>query len=198
LGYSGHGNNNNDSLKQAAGTAIGAAAEKVVEQNTEKFEAAIEGTAEFAETVVDKASKVVEQATESIETAQSNALEAEIVEEATKSSESKLSPTQIANAIKKIKELIHSTGLKMSKSVEKHFYELVKKGTFKGEYARPYMHEGMNLIIEEIMEACTPEKDQYLKNGLKWIAKGYFRGRDSVWELVIDLDKCEIVHFLFN
>jgi hypothetical protein len=107
-------------------------------------------------------------------------------------------PAHIADAIKRIKKVIHSTGLTMSKTVERHFLEIVTKGPRKGQWSRPYMRDGMNLIIEEIMEACTPEKDLSLKNGLKWVIKGSCKGGEGIWELVIDLDKYEIVHFLFK
>lgn len=110
----------------------------------------------------------------------------------------KENPAHIVDTIKKIKEVIRTTGLTMSKTVERHFYELVVKGAFKGEWSRPYMRDGMNLIIEEIIAVGIPEKDQYLSNGLRWVANGAFRGKDGVWELVIDLDKYEVVHFLFN
>ena len=60
------------------------------------------------------------------------------------------------------------------------------------------MRNKMNLLIEEIMNAELPQKDQFLKNGLKWVVEGVCKGKKGVWELVINLDKNEIVHFLFR
>lgn len=53
-------------------------------------------------------------------------------------------------------------------------------------------------ILKEIMRAKTPTIDKSLKNGLKWVVKGSYNGKKGTWELVIDLSKKTIVHFLFK
>jgi len=76
--------------------------------------------------------------------------------------------------------------------------DFVKKGSYKGEVARPYIDSnGTNSLVDEIMNGGTPIKDSALKNGLRWDVPGYFRGSEGIWELVVDLDTNTIVHFNF-
>ena len=93
---------------------------------------------------------------------------------------------------------VKASDLAMGDGVKKHFFEVVKKGETKGEWSRPYIRQGMNLLIDEIMAAGIPNKDKFLANGLKWVLEGSCNSRSGVWELVIDLDKKEIVHLVFN
>ena len=60
------------------------------------------------------------------------------------------------------------------------------------------MNDRINLLVDEIMAANIPAKDEFLKNGLKWVVRGSCNGREGTWELVIDLDKKEIIHLLFK
>ena len=68
--------------------------------------------------------------------------------------------------------------------------------TVLGHTERTYTHSIQT--IKMIMEACTPVKDAFLPNGLKWVVEGFYNGTSGLWELVIDLDKNTIVHFLFR
>lgn len=47
------------------------------------------------------------------------------------------------------------------------------------------------------MNAGTPVKDAFLKNGLRWDVQGAFRGSTGTWEMVVDLETNTIVHFNF-
>ena len=61
--------------------------------------------------------------------------------------------------------------LKMSQTVENHMHDIIKKGSLKGEAARPYIDSnGTRLLLNEIMQADKPIKDLYLK---KWFKMGY-------------------------
>jgi len=86
--------------------------------------------------------------------------------------------------------------LTMSKIAEKHFYEL----TNDGKSSRPYVNSnGTTLLLKEIMDSRDPIKDPGgLKNGWRWDVEGTFGGKTGTWELVIDVDKNTVVHFLFN
>ncbi len=93
---------------------------------------------------------------------------------------------------------INASDLKMSKTVQNHINDIVKKGPYKGELARPYIDSnGTTLLIDEIMQAGTPVKDTVLKNGLRWDVQGTFRGSTGTWELVVDTSTNTIVHFNF-
>jgi hypothetical protein len=100
--------------------------------------------------------------------------------------------------IKGTSKTINASDLKMSKTVQNHINDIVKKGPYKGELARPYIDlNGTTLLIDEIMQAGTPVKDTVLKNGLRWDVQGTFRGSTGTWELVVDTSTNTIVHFNF-
>lgn len=61
---------------------------------------------------------------------------------------------------------------------------------------RPYINS--TYTIQNIMRAGKPIADKTLKYGLKWVVKGSYNGTKGVWELVIDVSKKTIVHFLFK
>lgn len=47
--------------------------------------------------------------------------------------------------------------------------------------------------------AAKPISDpQGVTNALKWEVQGKLNGTEGVWELVIDVDKNLVLHFLFN
>lgn len=48
------------------------------------------------------------------------------------------------------------------------------------------------------MRSVNPTVDKSLKNGLKWVVQGSYRGTPGTWELVVDCSKNTIVHFLFK
>ena len=72
---------------------------------------------------------------------------------------------------------LKASDLKMSKTVQNHIMDIIKKGENKGLLARPYIDSnGTNLLIDEIMNAGSPVKDATLKNGLRWDVEGTFMG----------------------
>ncbi|GJM72462.1 hypothetical protein HMSSN036_46780 [Paenibacillus macerans] len=92
----------------------------------------------------------------------------------------------------------NAENLKMSKTVQNHMNDIIKKGPNKGDLSRPYIDSnGTTLLTREIMNAGTPVRDASLKNGLRWDVVGTFRGSTGKWQLVIDLDSNTIVHFNF-
>ncbi len=70
------------------------------------------------------------------------------------------------------------------------------KTVAKNLKTRPYI-KSYN-TIKNIIQSATPKFDKSLKFGLKWVAKGSFNGKKGVYELVIDITKMTIVHFLFK
>ena len=93
---------------------------------------------------------------------------------------------------------INASELKMSKTVQKHMNNIIKKGANKGDLARPYVDSnGTTMLVDEIMKGGTPVKDTALKNGLRWDVEGTFRGSTGTWELVVDTSSNTIVHFNF-
>lgn len=114
-------------------------------------------------------------------------------------------PHLVADKVIKVKvanegtrKTINASDLKMSKTVQNHVNDIIKKGPYKGEVARPYIDSnGTTLLIDEIMQAGTPVKDTVLKNGLRWDVQGTFRGSNGTWELVVDTSTNTIVHFNF-
>jgi hypothetical protein len=85
---------------------------------------------------------------------------------------------------------------KLSKTVENHLADVVRKGPFKGELSRPYT--GSPLTIEEIMQSGTPTPDRFIPGALRWDVAGTFRGTEGTWELVLDPKTNTVVHFLFR
>ncbi|NMA64908.1 MAG: hypothetical protein GX957_01535 [Clostridiaceae bacterium] len=93
---------------------------------------------------------------------------------------------------------VNASELKMSKTVQNHMNDIIKKGANKGDLARPYIDSnGTTLLVDEIMKGGTPVKDAVLKNGLRWDVNGTFRGSTGTWELVVDKSSNTIVHFNF-
>ncbi len=93
---------------------------------------------------------------------------------------------------------INASELKMSKTVQNHMNDIIKKGANKGDLARPYIDSnGTTMLVDEIMQGGTPVKDTVLKNGLRWDVEGTFRGSTGTWELVVDTSSNTIVHFNF-
>lgn len=79
-----------------------------------------------------------------------------------------------------------------------HYWEKVRKGKYASESQRPYILEGANLLMNEIMKANTPQKDLYKDAALRWDVEGSFRGSKGTWELVVNLQDKKILHFLFS
>ncbi len=85
----------------------------------------------------------------------------------------------------------------MTETVKNHANDVIKRGKYVGEKARPYVNNaGTDLIIQEIIDGGSPVKDKFLPNGWRWEVNGTFNGRqEGIWELVVDLDTNQIVHF---
>ena len=83
-----------------------------------------------------------------------------------------------------------------TKTAAKHFSDIVKKGIYKGEMARPYMNSP--LTIQEIMQAGKGIPDATFKGGVNWKVPGVFRGTQGIWELGINPKTKVIYHFNFT
>lgn len=92
---------------------------------------------------------------------------------------------------------IKASDLSMTETVKNHANDVIKRGKYVGEEARPYVNNaGTDLIIQEIIDGGFPVKDKFLPNGWRWEVNGTFNGRqEGIWELVVDLDTNQIVHF---
>lgn len=88
--------------------------------------------------------------------------------------------------------------LEMSRTVQNHMNEVVKRGPYAGQLSRPYIDSnGTRLLLKEIMQAVAPVSDTILEKGLRWDVAGTFRGTSGTWELVVDTSTNVIVHFNF-
>lgn len=98
-----------------------------------------------------------------------------------------------------ISKNIQASELTMTETVKNHANDVIKRGKYIGDKARPFVdNAGTDLIIQEIIDGGIPVKDKYLPNGWRWEVEGSFNGRSNgIWELVVDLDTNQIVHFNF-
>jgi len=85
-----------------------------------------------------------------------------------------------------------------TETVANHLAEIVKKGRFKGELARPFQNsDGTQLLIEQIMGARKGVPDPGgIPGALRWDVPGRFRGTEGTWQLVAKDDV--IFHFNFE
>jgi hypothetical protein len=82
----------------------------------------------------------------------------------------------------------------MTEVVARHATDVVTKGPFKGELARPFLNS--QLTIREIMTAGKGVTDPGgVAGALRWDVPGTFRGAEGTWELVVKDDL--ILHFNF-
>lgn len=78
----------------------------------------------------------------------------------------------------------------------KHADDVIGRGPFKGEAARPYLNSPNT--IEEIMKGGTPVPDPGgVPGALRWDVGGTFRGSEGTWELVLDPATDTILHYNF-
>lgn len=61
---------------------------------------------------------------------------------------------------------------------------------------RPF--RASQLLAKEIMQSGSPIVDNTISGGLKWTVAGSFNGTLGTWELVYDVAKNIVVHFLFK
>jgi hypothetical protein len=97
--------------------------------------------------------------------------------------------------------LVHNTcpvvgKYKLTKTVAGHLTDVVKKGKFKGELARPYLRSPH--LIDEIMKSGIGRVDPGgVAGALRWDVPGTFRGSSGIWELVFHPPTNTILHFNF-
>jgi len=84
----------------------------------------------------------------------------------------------------------------LTKTVAQHGADVVKRGQFAGQLARPYVNSA--LTAREIMSAGQPAADKVVAGALRWDVPGSFRGAEGTWELVYDPNTNTILHFLFR
>lgn len=83
---------------------------------------------------------------------------------------------------------------KMTQTVANHAGDIVKKGPFKGELARPYLNSPHT--VEPILQTGKGVADPHgVAGALRWDAPGAFGGSQGTWELVMKGDT--ILHFNF-
>ncbi len=88
-----------------------------------------------------------------------------------------------------------TSGLSMTRTVAGHLKDIVAKGPFKGEVARPYL-KYPQLLVREIMATGKGAPDpRGVAGALRWDVPGTFRGTQGTWELVVKDDL--ILHFNF-
>jgi hypothetical protein len=81
----------------------------------------------------------------------------------------------------------------LSRTVAGHLDDVVLKGPFKGEAARPFLNSP--LTIRQIMQAGNPVTEA--TGALRYNVPGTFRGSQGAWELVVDPRTNTIFHFNF-
>jgi hypothetical protein len=94
-------------------------------------------------------------------------------------------------------EVAAQDAFNMTKTVADHAEDVVTRGPFKGELARPYVDSP--LTVQEIMKAGPGVPDpQGVPGALRWDVPGAFRGSEGTWELVYDTNSNTILHFNFT
>ena len=74
---------------------------------------------------------------------------------------------------------------RLSQTVANHLDDLVLRGRFKGEPARPYLNSRQ--VLEEIVASGKGLPDPGgVPGALRWEVPGTFRGSQGVWEVVVD------------
>jgi hypothetical protein len=91
--------------------------------------------------------------------------------------------------------------LRLTRTVSNHLSDYTDRlGLDGGRYSdqnRPFINSP--LLYEQIMKSQTPRPDpRGVSGALSWSVPGSFRGRDGVWELVIDPDTKTVLHFNFT
>jgi hypothetical protein len=89
-----------------------------------------------------------------------------------------------------------ATDLRLSGTVEGHLTDVVSRGPFRGQLARPFTNN--RLLMQEIMDARPPIPDPHgVPGALRWDVPGTFRGSNGTWELVVDTNTNTVLHFNF-
>ena len=95
-----------------------------------------------------------------------------------------------------LKPIVNPDSLRLTNTVANHLDEVVKRGPYAGQSARPYLKS--KLLLKEIMEAKAPIPDpRGVPGALRWDVPGTFRGKEGVWELVVDPVSETILHWNF-
>lgn len=83
---------------------------------------------------------------------------------------------------------------RLTETVAKHATDVVKRGPFKGELARPFLKSPHT--IEQIIKTGKGVPDPGgVAGALRYDVPGAFRGSQGTWELVVKGD--QILHFNF-
>jgi hypothetical protein len=72
-------------------------------------------------------------------------------------------------------------------------------GIVEPKMTRPYVNSpATTWLYDNIMKGGEPVPDKILANGSRWDVPGFMNGTEGNWELVINHDNNQVVHFLFN
>ena len=94
------------------------------------------------------------------------------------------------------KPVVNPDTLKMTNTVADHLGDVVKAGPHAGQLERPFLKS--KFLLKEIMEAKVPIPDpRKVPGALRWDVPGTFRGKEGVWELVVDPVSETILHWNF-
>jgi hypothetical protein len=85
---------------------------------------------------------------------------------------------------------------RLSGTVARHLDDLVARGPFKGERARPFL-VSQQLLQELIATGKAVPDPRGVPGALRWDVPGTFRGAEGIWELVIDMNSKTILHWNF-
>ncbi|MFT3788420.1 MAG: polymorphic toxin-type HINT domain-containing protein [Tepidisphaeraceae bacterium] len=75
--------------------------------------------------------------------------------------------------------------------------ELALSKTASGHADRPFVK--WKLFLQELMNSGAPRPDpQGVPNALRWDVSGTFNGSNGIYELVVDVDRKLVLHYLFR
>ena len=84
-------------------------------------------------------------------------------------------------------------------SLIKNAEKLALTGTVAGKaLSEPRPYAFLTQVMQEIMAARGPVPDTFVPGALRWDVLGTFAGKLGVWELVVNPQTQQVLHFLFN
>jgi hypothetical protein len=93
-------------------------------------------------------------------------------------------------------ETQHVGRFTLTRTVANHADDIIKRGKYKGQLARPYLSSPHT--IENIMKGGKPIADPGgISGALRWDVPGTFRGSQGIWQLVAHPETNMIYHFNF-
>jgi len=100
-------------------------------------------------------------------------------------------------ALENVNNVAKVGDFKYTGTVSNHLNDIIRRGPYSGELARPYMKSPQ--VIEEIMAVGKPIPDPVgIPGALRWDVPGAFRGSEGTWELVLHPESGIIYHFNFK